>query len=440
MLTSAPFWFRWISFNVNPAMAFAEQAKICTTNASAMAMVVCGAIFGGFNWVDGRAALVPFNLTLAAVGFAGLFLAIRRQISAAFLVVTIGASVVFIVTGWMYRNGAENFLLTVMAGAVFVLEVKAIRWGALVLYGTAFVVVKLSHFDSYEQDLVSRSLYTANLVIFLIGLTWFLELFRQINGDSLRVIAAKNQDLERDQEKLVAQSVELIAVTRLKERLFSVVAHDLRGPVGALRLSLEMFEGGQLPPEDFRMALRDLRIGTANVHECLEGLLVWAQGMLKDTEPEIRSLSLLDEVLPAVRLLTALADLKGISIDNRVTTEVRVEADANRLRTVLRNLISNAVKYSQEGGEPVVVDARREGVDWLISVNDRGAGMSEERLQEVLRGELDHSVAGTTNEQGVGLGIQLCREFLKEIGSDLEILSRPGEGTTVAFRLPCGGV
>ncbi len=412
-------------------MTFSERTKITLLNAFAVSMAVAGPAFAIFNSVSGRQHLLPFNAVLTVAGVATLGLALYGARRTAFAVMMGGASLVFLAGGMVYRNGVENYLLIIIAAAMFMVDARRDRVVIAIVYGMAFVVVRITHFEFYEQAGVSRGLYAVNTILFVASLFGILELFRSLNSEYRKVIEEKNEGLR-------AATGHLEASNRTREQLLSVVAHDLRGPVGSLLQTLEMIEEGSLKTDDFRSLLPQLRIETATVHESLESLLAWARDLLRDHEPELVSMALRPEAMAAVRLLLPAAAPKRIVIQNEVPDDVIVRSDRERVRIVLRNLISNAVKFSPVEAR-VLVEAIPEHGGWRVRVSDHGAGMTPERVTEVFEDRILTPGTGTNAEAGCGLGLQLCRTFLEHLGSRLEVQSTPGRGTVMSFFLPGGG-
>lgn len=426
-------------------MPFEERARVSVTRAAAIGMALAGPFFAVWNLAIGRHQLLPFNLVLAAAGLIGLGLAVRGSTRWAFTVVTAGASLVFAVGGLLYRNGVENFLLVLIAATVLVIESDRLRRTMAAAYALAFFLVKLSHALGAERPGVGVTLFAVNILLFLVSLIWFLELARRLSTDYRKTLERTNEELaERRRElavehaALLERSRELEESNRTKERLFSILAHDLRGPVGTLGQALGMLDEGMLSPEEFRRLIPQLRSDTGAVQECLESLLAWSKSVLHHEPAEVAPLSLGAEIDAVIRLLGPTAAFKGVELAGEGLREGIVLADPNRLRVVLRNLTSNAIKFTPSGGR-VTLRAMPAGESVLIEIADTGVGIDPETLGKILEGDVAVSLRGTNNESGTGLGLRLCRELLAEMGSRLDASSTPGEGTCMAFVLPSGG-
>ncbi|MDX2080856.1 MAG: HAMP domain-containing sensor histidine kinase [Terrimicrobiaceae bacterium] len=420
MFGNQPFWLALLLWGGGERLSFSERTRLCLTNAAGWAMLVTGVAFFVFNGISGRHHLLPLNTMLTATAVGGLLLARLGSRRSAFSLLAGGSAIVFVIGGYFFRNGLENFLMISLAATIFMIDSRWERWLLCMVYGAGFVVVKLSNHEMAAVAAGMRTAYVANLLVFVFWICGMFELFRWLTTDARRKAEATNQQLRES--------------NRTKEELLSVISHDLRGPIGALLQSLEMLEAGLLSPEEFRKVIAQIREETGAVHQSLESLLIWAKRLLHE-KPEILSVRLRPIVAETERLLALVARQKAISIQNRVREDTVVRGDAGHLQAIFRNLISNAIKFSPPGGA-VGISAMPKGGDWLIEVSDGGVGMTPERMRQVIESPVADADSGTQAEIGTGVGLRLCREFLRDLNSDLHLESEPGIGTRAFFRLP----
>ncbi|HEY5792677.1 MAG TPA: HAMP domain-containing sensor histidine kinase, partial [Chthoniobacterales bacterium] len=363
-----------------------------------------------------------------------LLLIWRGYFQAGFLLQTFASIVVFTITGTIYFNASENYLLLTMAVVVFVMEPKSRRIPVAMVCALAFVLVKISHFASFETGRVPLDRYVLNIFIFTLAFYAFLEIFRKLIGDYLARIEASNAELARQRIELHEERARLKRANQAKEKLFSMVAHDLRGPVGNLKTAMEGLEEGFLSGEDFRGLQADLRLGVKRVYASLDDLLLWAAGQMHGIEAELENVPLKAVAQEMIELLQATADAKRITLRNGLAEEVVVRADRHQIGTVIRNLLANAIKFTPESGA-VEVSAAREGARWKVAISDNGVGMNAEVLARLFNSEVAESAPGTRNEKGWGLGLQICRDFITANGGRIWAESRPRRGTTFHFTL-----
>lgn len=230
------------------------------------------------------------------------------------------------------------------------------------------------------------------------------------------------------------QAEELEQANRTKDRLFSIIAHDLRSPLNSLQGILSLVTQYEMSREELQSVFRSLSQTIAGTTASLDNLLTWsrAQMQMSKTVPEATDLHLLID--GELQLLHSVARQKHIDLRMTVPVGLGAWVDPGQLRVICRNLIANALKFTPEGGQ-VCVEASPSGDQVLLSVRDTGQGMDEETMKRLFERQEVLSTRGTSGEKGTGLGLMLCREFLEANGSHLQVQSRVGEGTVFSFLL-----
>ena len=235
-------------------------------------------------------------------------------------------------------------------------------------------------------------------------------------------------------EKRSAQ-VNLAATVKEKDRVLGLIAHDLKSPFNSLLTTLNLLVHEDLDKETQTQAHLSLYHTASLAFSLLLNLLDWGRRQEGALRSNPKWLSLEGEVEQIVQLLQSGADHKKVLLVREIKGSWLVWADSNLLQTVLRNLIGNAIKFSNPGGE-VVISARPTAAGLLsITVSDSGVGMDEAHLAGLKRGERMGSKLGTHNEVGSGLGIVLCQEFVGLCGGKLEIKSKLDQGSSFTFTL-----
>jgi len=222
-----------------------------------------------------------------------------------------------------------------------------------------------------------------------------------------------------------------------KDKFFSIIAHDLKGPLGSLRGLTQFAEEhfDSYSPTKLKETVVLQRKTTENVLKLLENLLTWSRiqrGMLKYSP---QSISVRGVVSRNVVLFTANAKQKQITLKSSIQEEVIVYADFNMVDTVVRNLISNALKFTRTG-DTVEVSTRQDEKHIEVSVSDTGIGIRKEHLPKLFRIETKYKRLGTAQEKGTGLGLILCKELVEQNGGKIWVESEVEKGTTFRFTLP----
>jgi signal transduction histidine kinase len=294
------------------------------------------------------------------------------------------------------------------------------RWALAGLNGAAFLYSKVLIQDDSVALITPPLRYGLNILLFLLALAGIIEFFRVLNSDYL-------QNLETTNRKLAEAN-------HAKEKLFSVIAHDLRGPVGNLKASLDMLGSGALAPREFEALVQDLAADVEKSHVCLENLLCWSATQLGGITAKAEVVSLRDAVQEVTHLSGFAMNHKSLQYSNAIPAEAKVVVDPAHFQAVLRNLLSNAVKFTPSGGK-VSFEAKQDGDRWVLSVLDTGVGMSPEKAVSVFKPHDIDSTPGTDSEKGFGLGLDICREFILLNGGEINAESIPSQGTRVSVKL-----
>jgi PAS domain S-box-containing protein len=226
-------------------------------------------------------------------------------------------------------------------------------------------------------------------------------------------------------------------IIRTRDRLMSVLAHDVRTPIFTMgQLAELLFEKHHnLSPGELEDNLKGIQTTANSILGTIEQLLTWAKTQQEKIRARHKAITPFRSIEIARGLLAQSAALKEIRIDNKVDPDLRVVGDAELFETVVRNLLSNALKYSPRGGS-IRIEQKLEDDYGVISIIDRGRGIDETRLEQIRRGERLKSTPGTEHEAGSGLGLMMCREFIAKQSGTLDVSSEPGKGTRVSVSLP----
>jgi signal transduction histidine kinase len=238
--------------------------------------------------------------------------------------------------------------------------------------------------------------------------------------------------------KLRAQSKELQELNATKDRFFSIIAHDLRGPLGGFMGLTEMMadENQYFADSEKKEMMSDLSHSARNTFNLLENLLEWSQMDRGFTEFKPKKLYLLDVVTECINIVAGPAKGKMIGLIAQITNEPLVFADKNMLQTVIRNLLSNAIKFTPKGGEVTISAKTGENNRTVISVKDTGIGMKEELRNNLFRIDANTKRPGTEGEQSTGLGLLLCKEFVEKHGGEIWVESVQNQGSVFSFTVP----
>lgn len=253
------------------------------------------------------------------------------------------------------------------------------------------------------------------------------------------------QKVQAQNVRLEKQNEQLKELNASKDKFFSIVAHDLRNPLQVLLgySELILINIDNYNKKEFRKFVEIIQKSTKNIHTLLENLLMWSRiqkGMMEHNPQQSNIRDILEE---NVNFLSPNAEQKQITLTNSIEGQGTVYADKNMINVVVRNLISNALKFTDAGGT-VRVSAVENEKFVKVSVFDTGIGISKGNLKELFRIDVTHNNIGTAGEKGSGLGLILCKELVEKNNGIIGVESEVGKGSTFTFTIPkatmCGSV
>lgn len=278
---------------------------------------------------------------------------------------------------------------------------------------------------------------TADIVKgFQVGANDFIS--KPFNKEELIIRVTHQISLVAAKRLILSKTEELQRTIAGRDKLYSVIAHDLRSPMGSIKMVLNMLILN-LPSDKIGAEMYELLTmanqTTEDVFSLLDNLLKWTKSQIGKLNVVYQDVDLVEVTDGVIEIFSMVASLKKIKIREMKPEKMMVNADIDMLKTVVRNLLSNAIKFSKENSEVLV---KMEEVDGMavVSVQDYGCGISEEGQKKLLHTDTHFSTFGTNNEEGSGLGLLLCKDFVVKNGGKLWFTSKEGEGSIFSFSIP----
>lgn len=260
---------------------------------------------------------------------------------------------------------------------------------------------------------------------------------KPFNKEELLARVNNQISLAHARQEIIKQTEEIKKINQTKDRLYSVIAHDIKSPFSNISMLISTLAEGYLQPgsEEYEEILQSINSSTQETYALLENLLQWTRSQTGTLERSPEPLSLEEIIAKATRFLGPHAKKKDISLTYDVPADLTIEADRNMMQSVFQNLINNALKFTNEGGQ-VTVTGKKQGDKVTVEVQDNGIGIAEENLKKLFDDKGQFTTRGTGDEKGSGLGLILVSDFVEKNYGTIDVKSKEGEGTSVIVTLP----
>ena len=337
---------------------------------------------------------------------------------------------IILIVNYFYNSGTKGpsllLLLAVFFLVVAVADPKTYKyWVALnVLIALGLLSCEYFYPATIRSQYISPSTKYGNLatsyclcsLTILTGLWYIKSNYYQ----SQRLLNSKAEDLEK--------------INQTKNRMFSIISHDLRAPIASIQSYLEILSEMEIDHKDREAIKGDLILLTQNTDMMLTNLLMWSKSQMEGIVMDIKLINLAETVRPVVEVFKPIANGKNVILSCLIEPNLQVYADQNMLQLVVRNILSNAIKFTHPGGT-VNLKAVYENATCQIIIKDTGTGMTEQTKSAIfsVKGQSSY---GTKNEKGIGLGLSLSKEFTELQNGSLRFESEVGLGTTFFISIP----
>lgn len=294
-------------------------------------------------------------------------------------------------------------------------------------------IAQLSRLEALQKSEIKKQEFIRNIFVVVAALAGILLITIYRSGQRRRRI---NKLLLEHQEEMEKRSAELEQLNQVKDKFFSIISHDLRSPINALAGLLDLMDRGAIRPEDMGKNVHELKGRFNHVRTLLNNLLDWTLLQMDKLSLQPIKIDMQKVGQENIQMLGSVQE-KNIQIKSEIKEGTIAFADSNTINLVIRNLITNAIKFTNEGGH-ITLSATDEGKFWSISVKDDGVGIKPEVLKMLFDKTSPYSTRGTANEKGTGLGLILCKEFVEKNGGTISVASQEGKGSTFSFTVPKG--
>ncbi|MBO6828982.1 tetratricopeptide repeat-containing sensor histidine kinase [Allomuricauda sp.] len=274
-----------------------------------------------------------------------------------------------------------------------------------------------------------------NYIYFSVIILMILSIITFVIRRSENIQRKLNRELKEKSTAVTQREAQLHEINKTNTKLFSIIGHDLRGPIGGLQSMLKLFTDGEISTKEFVSFIPKLKTDVDNISFTLNNLLSWGMNQLNGVVTKPKRVSLSNLVNNNIQLLSEIANSKSIKIINQLPENPRIWADSHQMDIVVRNILSNAIKFTPENGLITITAVEKAGM-WQVSIRDTGIGMTAEMQRSIFKDSSNITTYGTNNEKGTGLGLSLCKEMVLKNNGEIWVDSVPRKGTTFYFTVP----
>ena len=304
-----------------------------------------------------------------------------------------------------------------------------------------FVLVVLDNHYNYQLHSANPVLYLFNQITAILFIFYALFLIKKESNlyqigilGTNKALQDTNDKIEKQKKEIEEKAAELSELNSLKNKLFSVISHDLKTPMYALRNLFGSMQQSDMSGDEIKSIIPDVVTDLNYTTGLMENLLHWVKSQMNAAGIYPQPLDMHTIAEEVINVQQLQASSKNISINCTIPKHSGAYADKDMVKLILRNLVSNAIKFTPVNGK-ISIQLKPEESFCRVSVKDNGVGMDEESINSICQNNY-YSTNGTAKESGTGLGLMLCKEFIARNGGSLRIESKPGKGSVFSFVLP----
>ncbi|GGH03555.1 sensor histidine kinase [Mucilaginibacter phyllosphaerae] len=399
-----------------------------------------------FNYIIGLPFIALISLVTLII-FSGLYYLSRYKRKAKSTItvfITIGN--LLFATNFIYNSGTYGPTDLLMGLCVFLVICVVPQKQQKFWIGVNLAIIMVMHLIEYYRPLWIPNNYnsresryldlTSAYIVVVIVIYYTITYLRRNYDHEKRSAADKANAIVIQNGHITRQNQELERINSEKNKLMSIIAHDLRSPLSNIQNYLELVTEYELETTERLMVEGDLLKVTRRTIDMLGKLLIWSKAQMDGVNVKLGYVNLRDALFNTIELEKSIALKKGITLVPELDWDMRIVADSDMLQLVTRNLISNAIKFTPPNGKISFKAKQIGGECWLI-IRDNGVGISAEKQADLFSLQAQ-STFGTDNEKGVGLGLLLCKEFTELQGGRIWVESSVDEGTAFFVSMPAG--
>ncbi|MCU0390345.1 MAG: ATP-binding protein [Thermoflexibacter sp.] len=390
---------------------------------------------------------LPVNIFIgiALIGYFSLILYTRNHsLHTLSFVIYLFLTLIILGISWFQGGGLDSptiaYYFLAMLVIIFLSNQNNQVWSGTLIFLALIINIFIEYYypqliNRYPDYLTEFYDLTSSYIVTLFFAGLLVYVFKRNYNRERENVQLKNQELIKLTQEIKEQNEQLALANKTKDKLFSIIAHDLRNPVAALRNTIDILDPAILNSEELEFIKEELSKQFGSMDFTLTNLLIWAKSQLKGEQFQKERINLKKITEQVTELFAPDLFNKEIKVENKISPDTAVFADSNHLQFVLRNVINNAIKFSTHNDIITLYhDVQDKYV--IISIQDQGVGISKEKQTKLFNIHTNYSTNGTEGEKGTGLGLILCKEFIEKNDGEIWVESQEGQGSTFFLSLP----
>jgi len=333
--------------------------------------------------------------------------------------------------------GNEYYLITELVFLFFLYKKTFIRILVFSYLTSCFVLLKILIHEEIIKlaNPIFEYVFYPNIITSFVLTFLGLNLFYNEHIQYQNLVEAQNLDLTNKNREIERQNDDLEKLNNLKNKLFSVISHDLRGPLKSLLSMINMYENNYITTEQFKEHLPNLKEKIDNTSNMTENLLAWSKTQIKGLKPKYENFDLTETINNIIGVFEDSVKSKRLSVNVSISHSYTLYSDLEMVKTIIRNVFHNAIKFSNAGGK-IELEVIEENDLTAIKISDEGKGIESSVVEKFNNDETLLSEKGTMGELGTGLGLVIAKDFVKLISGRIILQSTSGKGSVFFIEIP----
>ena len=400
--------------------SYLELNRVYLVNIIAIVCTLPSLFFAILNLSQERWFLSLINFSCTCTFLSVIILQYFRKHEAAKIILLGSSFILFFITGLLYRNGGEYFLLSVLIIAMLLYDNMVLLIVSGIVICCAIAIIYAFPNIRIIEDSVPLSRAVLNRISSFIFIAVVIAFFKYV--------------IFQDKKQIESQRLKLENMNREKEKIFSIIAHDMRAPLVNTAIIIDIFQENTIDKQHMSDFIEQLKKQLEDQNNVLESILAWSSNKMKGL-PNRKSLVTLDELISNILVDFKMNYVrKGITINYTIDKNIQLLGDVDHFKIVFRNLINNAIKFSFTDGQ-INISATEDSDYVYIHIQDYGLGIDKTKLK-ALFDQVQQRSLGTANEPGSGMGLMFCKELIELNNGIIQIESTPNKGSTFTIRFP----